>query len=215
VKADVSRTEEIANAVTHGVGAGLFAAGAAVLVTLAALRGDARHVVACSVYAITLVLFYSVSTLYHALRGPRVKRVFRILDHAAIYLLIAGSYTPFLLVSLRGVWGWSLFGLVWGLAVLGIVFKSRWTGRLPILSTALYVVMGWCIVVAWKPLIAALPPDGIAWLVAGGLVYSSGVVFYALDRKFRWAHPIWHVFVLVASACHFVAVLLYVVPPRA
>lgn len=215
MKADVSRTEEIANAVTHGVGAGLFAAGAAVLVTLAALRGDARHVVACSIYAITLVLFYSVSTLYHALRGPRVKRVFRILDHAAIYLLIAGSYTPFLLVSLRGVWGWSLFGLVWGLAVLGIVFKSRWTGRLPILSTALYVVMGWCIVVAWKPLIAALPPGGVAWLVAGGLVYSSGVVFYALDRKFRWAHPVWHVFVLVASVCHFVAVLLYVVPPRA
>ncbi len=215
MKADVSRTEEIANAVTHGFGAGLFAAGAAVLVTLAVLRGDARHVLACSVYAITLVLFYSVSTLYHALRGPRVKRVFRILDHAAIYLLIAGSYTPFLLVSLRGVWGWSLFGLVWGLAVLGIVFKSRWTGRLPILSTALYVVMGWCIVVAWKPLIAALPPGGIAWLVAGGLVYSSGVVFYALDRKFRWAHPVWHVFVLVASACHFVAVLLYVVPPRA
>jgi hemolysin III len=214
VKTPASRTEEIANAVTHGVGAGLFAAGAAVLVTLAALRGDARHVVACSIYAITLVLFYSVSTLYHALRGPRVKRVFRILDHAAIYLLIAGSYTPFLLVSLRGVWGWSLFGLVWGLAVLGIVFKSRWTGRLPILSTALYVVMGWCIVVAWKPLIAALPPGGIAWLVAGGLVYSSGVVFYALDRKFRWAHPVWHVFVLVASACHFVAVLLYVVPPR-
>lgn len=215
MKADVSRTEEIANAVTHGVGAGLFAAGAAVLVTLAALRGDARHVVACGIYAITLVLFYSVSTLYHALRGPRVKRAFRILDHAAIYLLIAGSYTPFLLVSLRGVWGWSLFGLVWGLAVVGIVFKSRWTGRLPILSTALYVVMGWCIVVAWKPLIAALPPGGIAWLVAGGLVYSSGIVFYALGRKFRWAHPVWHVFVLVASACHFVAVLLYVVPPRA
>jgi hemolysin III len=215
VKADVSRTEEIANAVTHGVGAGIFAAGATVLVTLAALRGDARHVVACSVYAVTLVLFYSVSTLYHAFRGPRLKRVFRILDHAAIYLLIAGTYTPFVLVTLRGAWGWSLFGLVWGLAVLGIVFKSLWTGRLPILSTALYVVMGWCIVVAWKPLVAALPPGGVAWLVAGGLVYSAGVAFYALDRRFRWAHPVWHVFVLAASACHFVAVLLYVVPPRA
>ncbi|MGE5345546.1 MAG: PAQR family membrane homeostasis protein TrhA [Acidithiobacillales bacterium] len=215
MKAPASRTEEIANAVTHGVGAGIFAAGAALLVTMAALRGDARHVVACSVYAATLVLFYTISTLYHAVRGPRVKRVFRILDHAAIYLLIAGTYTPFVLVTLRGAWGWSLFGLVWGLAVLGIVFKSLWTGRLPVLSTALYVVMGWCIVVAWKPLVAALPPGGVAWLVAGGLVYSAGVVFYALDRSFHWAHPVWHVFVLAASACHFIAVLLYVVPPRA
>ena len=215
MSASASRAEEIANSVTHGVGAGLYAAGAVVLVTLAALRGDAWHVVACSVYAATLVLFYTISTLYHAVRGPRAKRVLRILDHAAIYLLIAGSYTPFLLVSLRGPWGWSLFGVVWGLAVLGVVFKSLWTGRLPILSTALYVVMGWCIVVAWKPLTAAVPPAGIAWLVAGGLIYSVGVAFYALDRKFSWAHPVWHVFVLAGSACHYVAILFYVVPPRA
>jgi len=215
VSASASRAEEIANSVSHGVGAALYAAGAVVLITLAALRGDVWHVVACSVYASTLVLFYTISTLYHAVRGPRAKRLLRILDHAAIYLLIAGSYTPFLLVSLRGPWGWSLFGVVWGLAVLGVVFKSLWTGRLPILSTALYVVMGWCIVVAWRPLLAALPPAGVAWLVAGGLVYSVGIVFYALDKRFRWAHPVWHVFVLVASACHFVAVLFYVVPHRA
>jgi hemolysin III len=210
-----SRAAEIANAVTHGIGAVFFAVGAAVLIGLAAIRGDVWVVVSCSVFAASLVLFYTVSTLYHAFRGPRVKGVFRTLDHAAIYLVIAGSYTPFLLVSLRGAWGWSLFGVVWTLAVLGIVFKSLWTGKLPILSTALYVVMGWCIVVAWKPLTAAVPPAGVAWLVAGGLIYSVGVTFYALDRKFSWAHPVWHVFVLAGSACHYVAILFYVVPPRA
>jgi hemolysin III len=209
-----SPAEELANTVTHGLGAVLFAAGAAVLITLAALRGDAWVVVSCSVFAACLVLFYTVSTLYHAFRGPRVKEVFRRLDHAAIFLVIAGSYTPFLLVSLRGAWGWSLLGAVWTLAILGIVFKSLWTGKLPVLSTALYVVMGWCIVVAWNPLTAAVAPAGVAWLVAGGVVYSAGVAFYALDRKFRWAHPVWHVFVLAGSVCHFLAVLLYVVPGR-
>jgi len=215
VTTHASRAEEIANAVTHGVGTVLFAAGAVVLITLASLRGDAWVVVSCSVFAASLVLFYTVSTLYHAFRGPRVKGIFRRLDHAAIFLVIAGSYTPFLLVSLHGTWGWTLFGVVWGLAVLGIVFKSLWTGKLPILSTALYVVMGWCIVVAWRPLTAAVPPAGVAWLIAGGVIYSAGVAFYALDRRIRWAHPVWHVFVLAASACHFVAVLFYVVPPRA
>lgn len=210
-----SREAEIANAVTHGVGVVLFAVGAAVLITLASLRGDARVVVSCSVFAASLVLFYTVSTLYHAFRGPRVKRVFRRLDHAAIFLVIAGSYTPFLLVKLHGAWGWSLFGIIWTLALLGIVFKSLWTGKLPILSTALYVVMGWCIVVAWRPLTAAVPPAGVAWLLAGGLIYSAGVAFYALDRKFAWAHPVWHLFVLAGSACHYVAILFYVVPPRA
>ena len=210
-----SRAVEIANAVTHGLGAVLFAAGAAILITLASLRGDAWVVVSCSVFATSLVVFYTVSTLYHAFRGPRVKGIFRRLDHAAIFLVIAGSYTPFLLVSLHGAWGWSLFGVIWSLAILGIVFKSIWTGKLPVLSTALYVVMGWCIVVAWKPLTAAVPPAGVAWLVAGGVIYTVGVAFYALDRKFRWAHPVWHVFVLAGSACHYVAILLYVVPPRA
>ena len=180
-----SRAEEIANAVTHGVGTVLFAAGAAVLITLASLRGDVWVVASCIVFAASLVFFYTVSTLYHAFRGPRVKGVFRRLDHAAIFLVIAGSYTPFLLVSLHGVWGWSLFGVVWTLAVLGIVFKSLWTGKLPVLSTALYVVMGWCIVVAWKPLTAAVPPADVAWLVAKSLIYSVGVAFFALDRKVR------------------------------
>jgi hemolysin III len=210
-----SRAEEIANAVTHGIGAVLFAVGAAILITLAAVRGDAWVVVSCSVFAASLVFFYTVSTLYHAFRGPRAKGVFRRLDHAAIFLVIAGSYTPFLLVSLHGAWGWSLFGLVWTLAVLGIVFKSLWTGKLPVLSTALYVVMGWCIVVAWKPLTAAVAPAGVAWLAAGGVIYTAGVAFYALDRKLRWAHPVWHVFVLAGSACHYVSILFYVVPPRA
>ena len=214
-RVQASRAEEIANAVTHGVGAVLFAAGAGVLITLASRRGDAWVVVSCIIFAACLVLFYTVSTLYHAVRGPRVKGVFRKLDHAAIFLVIAGSYTPFLLVSLHGAWGWSLFGVIWSLAVLGIVFKALWTGKLPALSTALYVVMGWCIVVAWKPLTAAVPPAGVAWLVAGGVIYTVGVAFYALDRKFRWAHPVWHLFVLAGSACHYVAILLYVVPPRA
>ncbi len=211
----LSRAEEIANAVTHGIGAAIFLAGAALLVALAALRGDAWHVVACSVYAATLVLFYSVSAIYHALRGPRAKRLFRILDHAAIYLLIAGTYTPFVLVTLRGTWGWSLFGVVWGLAVLGVVFKSLWIGRFPVLSTLLYLLMGWGVVVAIEPLRAALPVPALVWLVAGGLIYTVGVVFFALDRRYRWAHPVWHLFVLAASACHFVAVLLYVVPRHA
>ncbi len=210
-----SRAVEIANAVTHGVGAAIFLAGASLLVTLAALRGDASHVVACSVYAATLVLFYSISTIYHAIRGPRAKHVFRILDHAAIYLLIAGTYTPFVLVTLRGAWGWSLFGAVWGLAVLGVVFKSLWIGRYPTLSTALYLLMGWGVVAAIGPLRAALPLPGLEWLFAGGLIYTVGVVFFTLDGRYRWAHPVWHLFVLAASACHFVAVLLYVVPHHA
>jgi hemolysin III len=209
-----STGEEIANSVTHGVGAALFLAGGALLIVLAALRGDAWVVVSCSVYAATLILFYTSSTLYHAFRGPRAKRVFRVLDHATIYLLIAGTYTPFVLVSLRGPWGWTLFGLTWGLAAAGVVFKSLWTGRLPVFSTAVYVVMGWSIVIAIKPLAAALPAPGVAWLAAGGLLYTFGVVFYALDRRLRYAHAIWHVFVLFGSACHFAAVLFYVVPPR-
>ncbi|MBI5084525.1 MAG: hemolysin III family protein [Acidobacteria bacterium] len=201
--------EEIANAVTHGLGALLGVAGLVVLVVRAALEGTAVQVVAAAVYGSSLILLYAVSTLYHALTNGRAKRVFRILDHCLIYVLIAGTYTPFTLVTLRGAWGWSLFGAVWGLAVMGVVFKIFFTGRLHLLSTAAYVLMGWMAVVAIVPLWRALPGAALAGLVAGGLFYSLGVIFFASSR--RYAHAVWHVFVLTGSVCHFAVVLRYVV----
>jgi len=202
--------EEIANSVTHGVGLLLAAAGLAILVTFAALRGTAWHVVGCSVYGSTLVLLYAASTLYHAIPNARAKRVLRVLDHSAIFLLIAGTYTPFTLVNLRGPWGWSLFGVVWGLALLGIALQ---TGKLrhPVLAVALYVVMGWTVVIAIRPLLHAIAPGGLALLVAGGLAYTLGIAFYAWKRL-PYAHSVWHGFVLLGSALHFFAILLFVVP---
>lgn len=200
--------EEVANSITHGVGAALSVAGLVVMVVIAALRGTSAHVVACAVYGASLVLLYLSSTLYHALTNGRVKRVFRILDHASIYVLIAGTYTPFTLVTLRGVWGWALFGIVWTLAVMGIVFKCFFTGRLHVLSTTVYVVMGWIAVVAIRPLLQALPWPGFLWLLAGGVFYTLGVAFFACRRKY--AHTIWHLFVLAGSVCHFSVVYQYV-----
>jgi hemolysin III len=202
--------EEVAHAVTHGVGLAAAIAGLVVLVVLAAATRDPWRITACAVYASTLVLLYGASTLYHALSATRARAVFRVLDHSAIFLLIAGTYTPFALVSLRGPWGWTLFGIVWGLAVLGIVAKAVFGTRWPILSTAIYVGMGWVVIVAVKPLVANVPPGAIAWLVAGGLAYTGGVVFYAWTRL-RYSHAIWHVFVLAGSICHYVAVIRYVV----
>ena len=200
--------EEVANSITHGVGAALSVAGLVVMVVIAALRGTSALVVACAVYGASLVLLYLSSTLYHALTNGRVKRVFRILDHASIYVLIAGTYTPFTLVTLRGVWGWALFGIVWTLAVMGIVFKCFFTGRLHVLSTTVYVVMGWIAVVAIRPLLQALPWPGFLWLLAGGVFYTLGVGFFAWRRKY--AHTIWHLFVLAGSVCHFSVVYQYV-----
>ena len=205
--------EELINSITHGAGVALSIAGLAVLVTLAALRGTAWHIVSCSVYGATLVLLYTASTLYHSMRSPRVKRFFRIIDHAAIYLLIAGTYTPFTLVNLRGGWGWTLFGLVWGLAVLGVLFKIFFVDRFPIASTIVYILMGWLAVIAIKPLLAAVPSGGILWLLAGGLAYTLGVVFFAWE-KIPYNHAAWHVFVLTGSICHYFAVLFYVLPAR-
>lgn len=202
--------EEIANSVTHGVGLLLSIAGLALIVTLAALRGTAWHVVSCSIYGATLVLLYLASTLYHSLQGKRLKRLFRTFDHSAIYLLIAGTYTPFTLVLLRGSLGWALFGTVWGIALAGIVFKAFSTDGYAIISTALYIAMGWLCVVGIKPLFAALAWHGFIWLFAGGIFYTGGVIFYASRRRF--AHAIWHVFVLCGSVCHYVAVILYVIP---
>jgi hemolysin III len=201
--------EEIANSVTHGVGLLLSVAGLAFLVVTAVATGDSWRVTAASVYGATLVLLYATSTLYHALPGRRVKTVFQRLDHAAIYLLIAGTYTPFVLGPLRGGWGWSLFGVVWALAVLGIVLKSVFGIRLAVLSTAVYIVMGWLVVIAIGPLVARVPAAGLRWLVAGGVFYTLGVVFFAWDSRVRYSHAVWHLFVLAGSVAHFFAVSRY------
>lgn len=199
------------NSVTHLVGAVAAAAGLVLLVVLAARQGDAWRLVSFSIYGVSLLLLYLFSTLYHGTRG-RAKPVLAKLDHAAIYLLIAGSYTPFTLVTLRGAWGWTLFGLSWGLAIIGIVVDSlhnRSARR--ILPMIIYIVMGWLVLIAFKPLSDALPRAGVLWLVAGGLFYTLGIVFYALDKKLRHAHGIWHLFVLAGSISHYLTVLLYVV----
>jgi hemolysin III len=198
------------NSVTHLLGAVAAAAGLAVLVALAARQGDAWKLVSFSTYGATLLLLYLFSTLYHSTRG-RAKPILAKLDHAAIYLLIAGSYTPFTLVTLRGAWGWTLFGLVWGLAMLGIVVDSlHGNNARRILPIIIYIVMGWLVLIAFQPLTAALPYTAVLWLVAGGLFYTLGIVFYALDKKLRHAHGIWHLFVLAGSTSHYLAVLLYV-----
>jgi hemolysin III len=197
------------NSISHLVGAGLAVAGTAVLIVLAARLGDPWKIVSFSVYGAMLVALYVFSTLYHSLRG-RAKNVLRKFDHCSIYLLIAGSYTPFALVSLRGPWGWSLFAAVWTLALLGIVQEIWLAKGARVLSLVIYVVMGWLAVVAVSPLWATLQPAGFAWLVTGGALYTIGIAFYATDRKLRHGHGVWHLFVLGGSACHFFTVLFYV-----
>jgi hemolysin III len=205
-----SRGEEIANSLTHGLGAILAVAGLVVLALSASRYGSARTVVGCVVFGVALVILYASSTLYHSIghEHARAKAVLRVLDHSAIFLLIAGTYTPFTLVSLRGPWGFALFGVVWGLALAGITLRLVLRRRPTALFVALYLAMGWCIVLAAKPLLAAVAPGGIALLVAGGLAYSVGVLFYASRRPYH--HAIWHVFVLAGSAFHYAAVLRYV-----
>jgi hemolysin III len=205
--------EEIANAITHGIGLLLSMAGFVVLLVLATLRGTAWHIVACSIYGATLICLYAASTLYHAVICPRAKRALRIFDHSAIYLLIAGTYTPFLLVSLRGPWGWSLFGVIWGLTLAGLLFKFWFVERFLILSTAVYIAMGWLVVIAAKPVITHLSLTAIIWLLSGGLAYTGGVIFFAAKR-IPYSHAIWHLFVLAGSFCHYFAVLSTVIPPH-
>jgi hemolysin III len=197
------------NAITHLVGAVLAIAGSVVLIVLASLEGDPWKIVSVSIYGTTLILLYSFSSLYHSLRG-HAKAIMRELDHHSIYLLIAGSYTPFCLVTLRGPWGWSLFGVVWGLAVLGSLQELLLKNSTRILSLLIYVLMGWVALVALLQLVHALGPAGFAWLVAGGLFYTIGIVFYVLDTRLKHAHGIWHLFVLAGSAAHYVAILFYV-----
>lgn len=198
--------EEIANAVTHGVGFVASAVGSAVLITMAALYGDVIQIVSASIFGGSLLLLYATSTLYHIARRERTKGRLQIFDHCAIFVLIAGSYTPFVLVSLGRGWGWWLFGIVWGLAVVGIVFKLFFTGRFDRLSTMIYVAMGWLVVVAAGPMLRALPVATLGWLLAGGLTYTAGVLFYH-SRRIPYGHAIWHLFVLGGSVCHYIAVL--------
>ena len=200
--------EEIANSVSHGVGLAASLVAAPILIVSAVRRGGAAGIVGASVFAGTMVLLYLASTLYHALPNKKAKRVFQVLDHGAIFLLIAGTYTPFTLGVLRGGWGWTLFGLVWGLAVLGIVLKTVGVVAIPWLSTGLYLGMGWLVLIAVRPLWLRMPLSGLAWLVAGGLAYTAGVAFFRAERL-RYSHFIWHLFVLTGTCCHFFAVLWY------
>jgi len=206
-----SDAEELANSITHGLGALLAAAALAVLVVAAVQRGTAVHVVSSFVFGLSLLNLYASSTLYHTIRNPGAKRILRRLDHAAIFLLIAGSYTPFTLVTLRGPWGWSVFGVVWGLAVVGLFFEGalrrRWVG----LSLGLYILIGWVAAAAIKPLLESLPRGGVVLLFAGGLAYTFGTIFY-LWRRIPFHHAWWHLAVLAGSALHYFAVLLYVIP---
>ncbi|MFF7105597.1 PAQR family membrane homeostasis protein TrhA [Pseudomonas sichuanensis] len=197
------------NAWTHLVGAVLACIGAVWLIVVAGLQGDPWKIVSFSIYGFTLLLLYSISTLYHSTRG-RAKQVMRKLDHLSIYLLIAGSYTPFCLVSLRGPWGWSLFGVVWGLALIGMLQEIKPRSEARILSIVIYAVMGWIVLVAVKPLLSSLGTAGFTWLAAGGVFYTVGILFFAFDSRFRHWHGIWHLFVIAGSLMHFVAVFFYV-----
>jgi hemolysin III len=208
-----SAEAEMANSATHGLGAILSVVALVLLVVSGSLAGGARKIVGGAVFGGSLVLLYTMSTLYHGLIHPRAKAVFQIQDHSAIYLLIAGTYTPFCLVTLRGGWGWSLFGVIWGLAALGVTFKAVFGDRFEVLSTAVYLGMGWLIVIAARPLYRAIPGGGLAWLAAGGAFYSLGVGFFAW-RRLRFHHAIWHLFVLGGSLCHVVSVLGYVLNVR-
>jgi hemolysin III len=197
------------NAWTHLVGAALALAGAVWLLMLALPSGDPWKVFSVAVYGVTLVILYSASTLYHSVRG-RAKRILQKLDHLSIYLLIAGSYTPFCLVTLRGPWGWSLFAIVWALAVGGMLQEIKPRSEARVMSLVIYAVMGWIVLVAIKPLIAGLGMAGFIWLAAGGVLYTVGIIFYAFDERFRHWHGIWHLFVMAGSLAHFIAILRYV-----
>jgi hemolysin III len=200
--------EEVANALSHGVGLVASLAALPVLVMLALQRGDAWKVVGTIVFGVSLVTLYTASTVYHALPSTsRAKQIWRRIDHAAVYFLIAGTYTPFTLGPLRGPWGWSLFGVVWGIALIGMMKDLCVGPRWQTLSTIVYLALGWLVVIALAPLLQRVGPTGLAWLFAGGIAYTIGVIFFACDQRMRGAHCLWHVFVLIGSVCHAVAVV--------
>ena len=197
--------DEIASALTHGLGAVAALAGGAVLITLAALHGDAWQLGASIVFGVTLLLLYVASTLYHSIQHPVAKGRLKVFDHCAIYLLIAGTYTPFTLIGLRGPWGWGLFIAIWTLALFGVVFKLFYTGRFKLLSTIIYIAMGWLVIVAIKPMLEVLDGWTLGWLFLGGMSYTLGTYFYHRE-SIRYSHAIWHLFVIGGSVCHFIAV---------
>ena len=206
-------SEEIASALTHGLGAAAALAGGAVLITLAALYGDGWQLSAAIVFGITLLLLYVASTLYHAIQHPVTKGRLKIFDHCAIYLLIAGTYTPFTLIGLRDTVGWWLFGTIWALAFFGVIFKLFYTGCFQLISTIVYIAMGWLIVVAAKPAMKALDPWTFGWLLGGGVAYTLGTFFYHRP-KMPYSHAVWHMFVIAGSVCHYIAVMAQVVSVR-
>ena len=206
-----SAGEEVANVATHGLGAIASGAGLAILLVYSAWFGDVRQVVSTAIFGATLILLYTASTIYHAVPSPRARHVAKIFDHASIYLLIAGTYTPFTLLALRGAWGWALFAAVWSLALVGVAMEAFWVYRPRWISVVVYLAMGWMVVLAGRRLVEALPPGAFPLLVAGGLLYSLGTVFYVMKRV-KYAHAVWHGFVLGGSTCHFLAVVLLVLP---
>lgn len=209
LKREQSRAEERANSLSHGIGLVAALAGTPVLIIHAVERGQTAFTVGTIIFAATLILLYLASTLYHALPVGRAKNVFRIIEHSAIFLLIAGTYTPFTLGALSGAWGWSLFGVVWGLAITGVALKVFDRASNPFFSTGLYLLMGWVVVIAVDPLLSQMPPAGLLLLLAGGLSYTVGVAFFVTDSRLQYGHLIWHLFVLAGSVCHYFAVLWY------
>jgi len=201
-----TKSEEIWNAILHGIGSGLAIAALTILVVYASLYGNAWHIVSFSIYGFSLILLFVISTLYHSFPKGKAKDLFEIFDHSAIYLLIAGSYTPFTLLPLRGALGWSFFGVIWGLAIVGIVFKVFWVKRFVIFSTSIYIFMGWMIIFAIKPLMQSIPFISLLFLILGGVAYTFGAIFY-IWRKLKYHHAIWHVFVLGGSIFHFFTIL--------
>jgi len=200
--------EEIANTVSHGIGLALAIIATPILIIAASRSGTAWNIVGVAVFAASMITLYFASTLYHALRHERAKRFFRMLDHGAIFLLIAGTYTPFTLGILRGPWGWTLFGLIWGLAIVGLTMKAVFGARYSWLSVVLYLTMGWLVVIAAPEVLHRVPLSGLAWIIAGGIAYTGGIGFYAAHRV-RYAHFAWHLFVIAGTFCHFFAVLWY------
>jgi len=209
-----SLSEEILHSVTHGIAAGLAIVGLTLLVVLAVINGNVYQIVSFSIFGSTLVLLYLASTLYHGFQNPRLKRKFKIFDHASIYLLIAGTYTPFLLIALRGTTGWTLLVVVWGIALAGVIYKILFIERFQVLSVVSYILLGWLCVFVFKEMLVSIPMGGIIWLVVGGLFYMVGVIFYAL-QKIPYMHVVWHFFVLGGSICHYIAVLFYLAPASA
>lgn len=206
-----SRKEEVANAVTHGIGAALSIAALVILIVFAVLKGTPWHVVSFTIYGVSMLLLYTSSTLVHGFRDGKAKDLFEIFDHSAIYLFIAGTYTPLMLIVVKGVLGWSIFGIVWGIAILGCAFKAYFVKRFLFMSTIFYILMGWLIVIAWEPLTTNMASGGIILLAIGGLMYTLGTIFYVW-RGFPFHHAVWHLFVLAGSILHFFMILFYVLP---